>query len=639
MTWHRRQGKAKYTDEDFAVPGDRSHLCWNPVMAGAPSTAVRYERASNVERADHGARLDRVALVGLTLLSIGLPLIVAGAGGALGIPRNDDFSYQGILFHWSRTGSLRFDNWPAMTLVGQLVIARPVVELVGARVTALQILTTVIGTAGACASYLLLRRATVRGVAVAAVLTTLLGPLWAPLAASFMTDVWAYTAIVLCLFVGSVGLTSQGGPRLALLASSAAIGLIAVSIRESGFIAPVAVLGVAGWSFIPRSRRRSARPTATSWRKEDGFALMLIAAVLVAAVGLVLGWRSSIPFGGQSSLKTVRATLEDLSRLDIWGTVVEPSFKSLFTLGLLTLPATALVSLRRLTRRLGHPPAVALGASLTAAVVAILAWRSGPVGNYVMRQLGPSLSLGTPDDRLSNVAWSAIAVVSAYSCFVLVLCVVSALARLSGGHPRMGEERDSGNRVMARRVVTTFSVLSIGLMIVSGPFGQPIYDRHLLPLVPFVAAFVMMEGGIRPFARKRFVLVASSVLGAFAVLSLVFSTSSAVYDGTRWRAASDLVASGIEPMRIDGGLDWVGFHSGEPQRSDNVRSPEATWWASSYDDFRPCVLIVSGKEELGGQYGPKPVRKWVTGLPFGGDMTLRAFERLDCTEAEMTRDR
>ena len=149
MTWHRRQGKAKYTDEDFTAPGDRPHLCWNPVMAGAPSTAVRYERASHVERADRGARLDRVALVGLTLLSIGLPLLVAWAGGALGIPRNDDFSYQGILFHWSRTGSLRFDNWPAMTLVGQLVIARPVVELVGARVTALQILTTVIGAVGA----------------------------------------------------------------------------------------------------------------------------------------------------------------------------------------------------------------------------------------------------------------------------------------------------------------------------------------------------------------------------------------------------------------------------------------------------------------------------------------------------------
>jgi len=123
------------------------------------------------------------------------------------------------------------------------------------------------------------------------------------------------------------------------------------------------------------------------------------------------------------------------------------------------------------------------------------------------------------------------------------------------------------------------------------------------------------------------------------VLGLVFSTSAAVYDGTRWRAASDLVASGLEPMRIDGGLDWVGFHSTQPQRSRKGTNPQETWWASSYDDFKPCVLIVSGTWPLGDQYRPTPVRTWVTTLPFGGDMTLRAFERIDCTDVEMVRNR
>jgi hypothetical protein len=591
-------------------------------------------------RAGQRDRNDHAALVGLTLLSIGLPLLVAWAGGALGIPRNDDFSYAGILFHWFRTGTLRFDNWPAMTLVGQLVIARPLVEVVGPRVTALQILTTVVGAIGVCASYLLLCRVTVRRIAVAAVLTTVLGPLWAPLAASFMTDVWAYTAIVVCLLVGCAGLSSVGRRRLTLLALSAAIGLVAVSIREAGFLAPLAVLGVAGWSFVLRSRRRSGRPTGTSWRKGDGLALVLLVLVLVMAVGLVLGWRASVPFGGRSSLNTVRATFEHLNRIDVSGTVVQPSLKGLFTLGLLTLPATALVSVRRLIRKIGRlRPTAAVGASVLAAVAAILAWRSGPVGNYVMRELGPSLSLGTPDDRLPKVAWTAIAAFSAYSCFVLLLCVVSALVRLVAGHSGNERELDPVDRTPARRVVTAFSLLTIGLVIVSGPFGQPIYDRHLLPLVPFVAAFIMVEGGLRPIARERFLPAACSVLGVFAVLGLVFSTSSAVYDASRWRAASDLVASGIEPLRIDGGLDWVGYHSGEPQRSHEVTNPQNTWWASSYNNFRPCVLIVSGSVQLGDQYRPKPVRTWVTGLPFGGDVTLRAFERLDCSEVEMARGR
>jgi hypothetical protein len=606
-------------------------------MVGAPSTAARYESAPTVERAGRDARFDRAALVGLTLLSIALPLLVAWFGGALGIPRNDDFSYEGILFHWFRTGTLRFDNWPAMTLVGQLVIARPVVEVFGARVTALQSLTTVVGAVGVCASYILLCRVTVRRVALVAVLTTVLGPLWAPLAASFMTDVWTYTAIVLCLLVGCAGLSSQGWRRLALLAASAAIALVAVSIRESGFLAPVAVLGVAGWSSFSRSR--STRPTAGSWRKGDGLALVLIVVVLVTAVGLVLGWRASIPYGGKSSLETIRATLADSSRVDIWGTAVQPSLEALFTLGLLILPATALVSVGRLIRRLGRRPAVAAGACLGAAVVALIALDRGPVGNYVMRELGPSLSLGTPDDRLPQLAWISIAVVSAYSCFVLLLCVVSAVGRVIGGQ-RGGEMSPMlVGRARDRTVLATFVLLSVALMIVSGPFDQPIYDRHLLPLVPFVAVFVILEGGLRRAAGERFVLAPGIVLGAFAVLGLVFSTSAATYDGSRWQAASDLASSGVDPLRIDGGLDWVGFHSREPQRVHKVTNPQDTWWASSYDDFRPCVLIVSGTWQLGDQYRPKPVRTWVTRLPFGGDMTLRAFERVDCTEAEMPRDR
>ena len=176
-------------------------------------------------------------------------------------------------------------------------------------------------------------------------------------------------------------------------------------------------------------------------------------------------------------------------------------FKSLFTLGLLTIPATVLVSVRHLVRRLAHPLAVAAGAVLLAATVSITAWWLGPVGNYVTRELAPSLSLGAPDDRVPSVVWTAIAALSAYSCFVLVLCVVRAIVRLIVGETRSGSQPDVAPRKSARDVVTTFSLLSIGLMFLSGPFRQPIYDRHLLPLVPFVATFVLLEGGLRRFVR------------------------------------------------------------------------------------------------------------------------------------------
>jgi len=221
---------------------------------------------------------------------------------------------------------------------------------------------------------------------------------------------------------------------------------------------------------------------------------------------------------------------------------------------------------------------------------------------------------------------------------VIVPCAGSALVRLIGGHTGY-EEHELAPRTPAHSVITTFTLLSVVLMFVGGPFDQPIYDRHLLPIVPFVAAFVMVEGGLRPIARRRFMLAASSALGAFAVLGLVFSTSAAVYDGARWHAASDLVESGVDPLKIDGGLDWVGFHSGEPQRVHAATNAQDSWWASSYDNFRPCIVITSGHAQLGDQYKRGPFRKWVTTLPFGGDTTLRAYERVDCDEIETPRAR
>jgi hypothetical protein len=179
-----------------------------------------------------------------------------------------------------------------------------------------------------------------------------------------------------------------------------------------------------------------------------------------------------------------------------------------------------------------------------------------------------------------------------------------------------------------------FTAASVALIVVSQLLGQPVYDRHLLPVVPFVAAFVITEGGLRRLARHHFAAIAAALLGAFAFLGLVFTASSAVYDSARWHAASELADAGIAPLRIDGGLDWVGFHSRKPMRRHDGRNMQESWWASNYDDFRPCVVILVGGTVPGTTYRQQPFRTWVTKLPFGEQFELRAFERLDCKAAE-----
>jgi hypothetical protein len=65
----------------------------------------------------------------LALVSVAVPIAMTRYYGALGIVRNDDWSYLRTLFSWTETGTLDFNNWVSMTLLTQLVMAAPIALL------------------------------------------------------------------------------------------------------------------------------------------------------------------------------------------------------------------------------------------------------------------------------------------------------------------------------------------------------------------------------------------------------------------------------------------------------------------------------------------------------------------------------
>jgi 4-amino-4-deoxy-L-arabinose transferase-like glycosyltransferase len=142
-------------------------------------------------------------VVAITVVGLVLPLVIADHGGALGIARNDDWSYLRALFHWRDTGHLDFNHWVSMTLLGQLLIARPVVAVFGNDITAVQILTAVTGLVGLIAILWLGVMMTGRmGVAGLVALALAASPVWGPLAVSFMTDVPAFALTMVACALG-----------------------------------------------------------------------------------------------------------------------------------------------------------------------------------------------------------------------------------------------------------------------------------------------------------------------------------------------------------------------------------------------------------------------------------------------------
>ena len=68
---------------------------------------------------------DRWLLIGLVVLAVGIPVVLAALSGALLIPHNDDFGYRRVASTLYETGHLQFSGWTIMTLVGQIAFTMP----------------------------------------------------------------------------------------------------------------------------------------------------------------------------------------------------------------------------------------------------------------------------------------------------------------------------------------------------------------------------------------------------------------------------------------------------------------------------------------------------------------------------------
>jgi 4-amino-4-deoxy-L-arabinose transferase-like glycosyltransferase len=228
-------------------------------------------------------RRDVFAVAILGLIGIGVPLWLAAAAGAIGLPAIDDWVYTrgaGSLF---RMGGVDMPGHTAAA-IGQLAMVQALLWVSGGNPWAFTAFGLVMTLIGVVATYLLARRFVGTGSAVMVVLLVEAFPGFARESASFMTDVPAYALAMLCLLLGTRWL--EGGRRLTL-AASLGVGLLAVSVREFAIAAPVAVLVVA-WA--------RSRADERAW-------LVGMSGAFVAGVAGVLIVAASIPGRGVAPMQ------------------------------------------------------------------------------------------------------------------------------------------------------------------------------------------------------------------------------------------------------------------------------------------------------------------------------------------------
>ena len=522
-----------------------------------------------------------------TLVVVGavVPLAIAHHYDALRIPRSDDWSYLRALIHWRHTGHLDFNHWVSMTLIAQLILARPVIAIWNDSITATRVLTAALGVVGLGAIVAMAPSVGVsrrRGLLVAVALAAC--PLWGPLASTFMTEVPAFCFEMLCLWCACAGWSRRpegsAGMPAGFLVGTAALGFVAIAVRQYAAVTVAGVLLaaiVAAWAGRDRRALRDA---------------LVVTGVLVVATLALLVWWSHVP--------NLRALTPETPSGISYKDVVRTSGGFLRLAGLMMLPPIVLAGPVRIVRRAWSASRVlsVMVAALTLLVLVVSdssdltpARKSAFVGNYFDPRgvLADDITYGTRPRIMAKPLFGALTLIASVAGLLLAIAVVPFL--VTWWTRWRGRTRGRGSlRTFLAPAVADAPRLALGLNVVGFAvayeiavlFKFPIWDRYALPALPLVgllalgsraassrrASFdyqIAMSNDAPEAGRGwRVASLASTGVALLLIgwLGIVYSAESASFDATRWHVAEAAVRAGWPAVDVAPGYEWIGWQPG-----------------------------------------------------------------------------
>jgi hypothetical protein len=510
-------------------------------------TAIVRQQTDACKPASVSSRGTVVDLIAIALLWSFAVIIVQPIGE---FPLNDDWSWSKTAKTLAETGSYQPTSWTEMTLVTNALWGALFCLPHGFSFTALRCSTLVLSLAGAFTMYALIRQLQrLRLLAVICALTLAFNPLYFALSNTFMADVPFTTLALLSALFFVRHLQSESATDL-LIATAFAVA--ATLSRQMGLCLPFA-FGITLWlkhGFQKRSMIRAVLP----------------ALVCIISLAAFQYWLKATGKPPPNTMRTERlwAVLHNPIRIPL--NVAYFGWSMLMYLGWFLLPITLPAFWSRRLAQTGTPPCFPARIALFIFVVAsvgrfVFVPSLMPVHNNVIipQGIGPAMlrdifDLHLPHlQSLPTVFWLLVTALSLAGAAILVFKTTKIIIdHFPNG--RFDRTCDDG---LAGAFFLLCAIIYLIPFLLSGFF-----DRYLIPVTAFLAAFLAVSLAGREFKIARAPLLATLLLIAgTGIFSVVGTRDYLEWNRTRWTALQALLAKDeVKPNNVDGGFEFNGWY-------------------------------------------------------------------------------
>jgi hypothetical protein len=476
---------------------------------------------------------------------------------------NDDWTWAFTVLQLSKTGHLLYNGWSSPPVIAQAYWGLMWVKLFGFSLTVLRVSTLPMAAGAVSLCYLLARRAGLTAsMSVFVSLSLGLSPLFMPLASTFMTDVPGLFFMLLSLYALVLSFeTKSRASCLGWLMAGVVAALIGGSSRQVVWIVPLVVLPYFSW--IRRSDLSFVVASISGW------------VILLAGAIAMQHWFGKQPYAlpDPPALSYLHAAMAQPKRVALGVICV------ILTMVMMMLPAVVGV--------LRQKPGVR---EMLAVLLCIVAWL---VLRHHSRALEPWMgNIFSNTGVLSSieVGGGRPELLSDGGRLVLSVIVIAGLWFLfaSAGDWCWRNRQSAADQVARfffkstddQTVVAALVLLGLAIFAleITRCISGVAYDRHLLPLIPFIVIpllCALQRGGRSRMPAECWISLA--IFTAFAVASTQEVNSLA---RARVAAIGRLENSGIASTQIDGGFEhdyWTELQADGHINDARLRNPPGAY--------------------------------------------------------------